>query len=228
MANDNPLADLWIDHLGLAVHDVAPVVPALRNARFKVSDPVELQGADGPMGQVSAHCIFENFYLEISAPIPGHDNHLRPILETVGPGLAIILMQCADASARQAELASAGLDAGPVNDASRAVLLETGEQTARFRWFPVTGLVENAIVAEVEHRDPETVFASELAQHPNGARQIERISMGTGFAQLGKLAIGCPHGAPKVTLDKHIEARKCTIMTDTGNDLLELCLEVCG
>lgn len=228
MASDNPLADLWIDHLGLAVHDLAPVVGAMRKAGFKVSDPVSLQGADGPLGQTSSHCVFENFYLEISAPIDGHDNHLRPILEAVGPSLAIIVMQCADAPARQAELTSAGLDAGPVNDASRAVLLQAGEAVARFRWFPINGLIDNAIIAEVEHRDADTVFARELAQHPNGTRRIERISVGRDFAPLGALAVGRPQDAPEVRLDRHIEARACTIMTGTGDDLLELCLKACA
>ncbi|MFN2098470.1 VOC family protein [Altererythrobacter sp. MF3-039] len=227
MASDNPLVDLWIDHLGLAVRDVAPVVAALRNDGLKVSDPVELRGTDGPMGQVSAHCVFENFYLEISAPIKGHDNHLWPILED-GACLGIIVMQCDDATARQAALTDAGIACGPVNDASRTVALKSGDTTARFRWFPIEGLVDRAIIAEVEHRNPETVFASELGNHANGARRVKRIAMGSDYSPLARLAVGRPDAAPEIKLDQDLPPRGCTIVTDTGTDLLKLTLEACG
>ena len=224
MTAEHQLSELWIDHLGLAVHDVAPVVAALRNAGFVVNNPVELHGESGPMGQVSAHCVFRNFYLEISAPIAGYINHLSPILAN-GSGLAIIVLRCEEASLRHDQLSGMGFKCDRVMDASRSVYLSSGEQVAHFRWFPVQGLIDHTIVGFVEHRDAHLVFAPELMRHASGARQIERIAMGPEFVALAELANGRPSAAPFVALDETATPRACALVTDTGCDLLELCLE---
>ena len=84
-----------IDHVGLVVSDIQAAVEELRRLGLKVSDPEPLLTSQGPLGQRSAHCVFENGYLEISAPIPGSGNHLEPFL-AMGEGWRILVLACDD------------------------------------------------------------------------------------------------------------------------------------
>ena len=198
---DLAFSNLWLDHVGLVVEDVAPVVAQLREAGFSVSDPVALQGENGPLGQTSAHCVFENFYLEISAPVPGSGNHLEPLLAE-GPGVKIIALGCEDADAAHAKLSESGVACGPLRDASREVMFARRRAIARFRWFAVEEGPAGAITALVEHLDPEIVFAPELSAHRNGSRRVTEVVLGEAGRSLRKLAQGKATDAPAIRIDE--------------------------
>ncbi|WFL76321.1 VOC family protein [Altererythrobacter arenosus] len=185
--------DLWsqaepfdlpvIDHVGLVVSDIEATVDELRRTGLKVSDPEPLLTSAGPLGQRSAHCVFENGYLEISAPNPGSGNHLEPFL-AMGEGWKILVFACDDCEQGRDRLQAAGIACGPVSDAARTVLLSRGSETARFRWFSLSDMVEGVLVAYVEHRDREIVFAPELTEHSNGARKLGAVLFGASARPL--------------------------------------------
>lgn len=190
-----PLAAPWIDHLGLVVADVAPVVAALREAGFLVSDPQQLQGASGPMGQVSAHCVFPNGYLEISAPLPGAGNHLEPLLAQ-GEGWRLLLFRTDDAETERQNLLQTGVRCSQIDAASRQVRLDDRELTARFRWFSVPDLIPGILTAYVEHCDPDVVFDASLCAHPNGATGLGAVLFGKEAQALSKLPGGSTKDGP--------------------------------
>lgn len=181
------LPGLAIDHVGIVVTSCEPVVALLRDRGFQVSDPRPLLGPDGPLGQTSAHCVFDNGYLEISAPDPQTGNHLLPLLAR-GEGIRILALRCGDAAGDHARLVGQGLVAGPVREASRVVELPQGAKTARFAWFPVADLLPGVLIAVVEHRDAEVVFAPAIRAHPNGANRLHDVLLGSAAAELAPLA----------------------------------------
>lgn len=182
----------------------------LSRAGLLVSDPVELAGPDGPMNQIGAHCVLENAYLEIAAPVGGKPNHLVPLLAH-GPGLRILALDSADAAADHRRLDHLGLARVAVRESSRSLELAGGPRTARFRWFaagpPVTGL----LTVIVEHLDREIVFAPELRAHPRGLTRLESVVFGQPARGLECLAqerddaphsfIDQDHGAPIAALE---------------------------
>jgi hypothetical protein len=173
-----PLADLAIDHIGIVVADLGPTLTSLRGRGFRVSDEQPLMGADGPQGQLSAHCVFANAYVEISAPIAGSGNHLEPLL-ALGAGTRILALSSRDAAADHRRLHS--LAAGPPRLANRTVRLAGGEAQARFCWFPLSDILPGTIIAVVEHLDRPIVFAPELREHPNKAARLADILFGHEF-----------------------------------------------
>ena len=203
----HPLPGIGIDHIGIVVDDVAPSVALLRDRGFLVSDPCPLEGEDGPLGQVSAHCVFANGYVEISAPIAGHDNHLVPYLAH-GPGIRILALRSNDADQSHALYARRDLAMAPVRNAARVVALGGGEARARFRWFPVANILPGVLTALVEHRDPDIVFAPELIAHPNGSRRLHDILFGPAARALSDLpTTDCrdlPTALMSVNLDRPI------------------------
>ena len=156
---------LAIDHIGIVVPDIAPVVAWLRARGFRVNDGVELIGAGRPLGQRSAHCVFANGYVEISAPHPGSGNHLEPYL-ALGQGIRILVLGSADIEADHARFAERALAAAAPAPSSRAVQLAEGERIARFRWFPLHHVVPGVLTAVMTHRDRDIVFAPNCAIIP--------------------------------------------------------------
>jgi hypothetical protein len=169
------LTALVVDHIGVVVRDLAAEVAAWRGCGFAVSDPVPLMGVDGegqpvPLGQASAHVVFENGYVELSSPDPGSGNHLEPYLAR-GEGVRILVLATADADA-----ARSSVGAPEVRSASRSVVIDGQAQTARFRWFPLPAdLMPATLSAVVEHLSPDLVFHPSLVVHPNGTRRLARI-----------------------------------------------------
>ena len=180
------LPGLAIDHIGIVVASCAPVVALLRAHGFQVSDPEPLFSADGPLGQTSAHCVFANGYLEISAPDPASDNHLLPFL-ALGEGIRILVLRSRDAKGDHARMENEGLVAGPVREASRTVRLAQGEATAGFVWFPIANLLPGVLIAMVEHRAADIVFAPALRVHPNGAQHLRDVLLGPAAAALARI-----------------------------------------
>ncbi len=169
------VTDLAVDHIGVVVHDLAAEVAAWRGCGFGVSDPVALMGVDGegrpvPLGQASAHVVFENGYVELSSPDPGSGNHLEPYLAH-GEGVRILVLATADA-----EAARLSVGAPELRSASRSVVIAGQARTARFHWFPLPAdLLPATLSAVVEQLTPDLVFHPSLVVHPNGARRLMRI-----------------------------------------------------
>ncbi len=182
-----PLSHPAIDHIGIVVHDVTPTIAWLRALGFRVSDPVALLGPDGPLGQTSAHCIFANGYVEISAPFTRSGNHLEPLLAH-GEGIRILALRSHDIAADHAQLKQTSLAAGLPRAASRQVALASDAAQARFSWFPLAEILPGVITAIVQHHDADIVFAPELACHPNGALRLADVLFGSRQPGIGEAA----------------------------------------
>ncbi len=181
------LPGLAIDHIGIVVSSCGPAVALLRDHGFQVSEPEPLMGPDGSLGQTSAHCVFANGYIEISAPDPGSANHLRPLLAR-GEGMRILVLRSGNAASDHARLLEQGLVLGPVREARRAVHLPQGIATARFQWFPIADRLPGVLIAMVEHRDADVVFAPSLRVHPNRAHTMHDVLLAPAAAALASLA----------------------------------------
>jgi hypothetical protein len=185
---------LAVDHIGVVVHDLALEIAAWRALGFSVSDPVPLMGTDGegrpvPLGQSSAHAVFENSYVELSSPVPGSGNHLERYL-AAGEGVRILVLAAADAEAARAAVARSAPDCPATRPASRAIRVAGREDIAHFVWFPLPAdVVPGVLSAVVEHRTPELVFHPSLADHPNGARRVARFLVRGATASLALPAL---------------------------------------
>lgn len=194
---------LVVDHVGLVVADVGIAVTAFRKLGFQVSDPVGLlatdaEGKTSPLGQDSAHIVFDNAYLEISAPHPGSGNHLESYL-ALGAGIRILCLASDDLAADYPSLSNTKLAGSPMLGSARAVQIGETERVARFRWCAVRpDLWPGVLVAIVEHLDRDIVFAPELRMHPNGARRLIEVAASPGEPDLGPLAAAL-HAGPAPT-----------------------------
>ena len=159
---------LAVDHIGVVVHDLGREVAAWRGLGFRVSDPV-------PLGQSSAHVVFENGYVELSSPVPGSGNHLERYL-AAGEGVRILVLAATDAAAAQRIVAATHPGCAAPRPASRAIVVGGREDVARFVWFPLpVDVVPDVLSAVVEHVTPDLVFHPSLVDHPNGARRVTRF-----------------------------------------------------
>ncbi len=171
---------LAVDHVGVVVHDLAREIAAWRDLGFRISDPVPLMGTDDmgrsvPLGQSSAHAVFENSYVELSSPVPGSGNHLERYL-AAGEGVRILVLAAADAAAARDAVARTRPDCPATRPASRAIRVEGRDEVARFVWFPLpVDVLPDVLSAVVEHRTSDLVFHPSLVDHPNGARRIARF-----------------------------------------------------
>lgn len=179
---------LAVDHIGVVVRDLAGEVARWRDQGFQVSEPVPLMGRDEagravPLGQSSAHVVFDGSYVELSSPEAGSGNHLERYL-ALGDGVRILVLAADDAGAARAAIATRWPDVAPTREAARAIKIEGREDTARFSWFPLPfDVIPGVLSAVVAHRTPELVFHPSLAAHANGARRIERfVVTGRGAA----------------------------------------------
>ena len=178
------LTGLRVDHVGLVVHDIAPAIAFLAARGFTLTAPTPLQGDAGPLGQVSAHLMLPNAYLEISAPIPGAGNHLDSYLAK-GPGLRILALASVDIARDYARLNATGLAAGAPRASARTVTLAAGPATARFEWFPLrANRWPEVLVAVVRHLTPAIAFAPELCHHRNGATRFTDLLIGGDWGAL--------------------------------------------
>lgn len=190
-----PLILHGIDHIGLALRDIEAEVAAWRGLGFIVSDPAQLfstvQGEMRPLGQISAHVVFANAYVELSAPVPGAGNHLEPFLAAAGEGVRILVHATDDIRAAHRAIG----DAPEPRLSARRVILPGGAQEARFLWFPLpVPSLPDALCAVVEHLTPGIVFHPSLWAHPNGFRSVQHL------VARGQGALHPPAGLPPASL----------------------------
>jgi catechol 2,3-dioxygenase-like lactoylglutathione lyase family enzyme len=164
-----------IDHIGLVGRAIDPMLAAYRRLGFKVTAPAELMqpGPDGapvPLGQVSAHAIFPDTYIELTAVLsPGQGNHLDNWLDR-HEGLHILAFRSDDAETSWNELAAHGVVMPPMRAATREVNAGGKRGTADFKWYQLPdSIVTEGFACVVEHLTPELVFLEAMTDHPNGA-----------------------------------------------------------
>lgn len=163
---------LPVDHVGVLTRSLPDTVKAWRALGFTVSEPARLETGGGPARQDSAHVIFEHGYIELTAVSGDDPAHHLARWRGAPPGARLLLLRTGDAEREAARLRAAGLDAGPVHDASRRLTYGDGGRV-RFRWFGVEGTgIPGTLTAYVEHRDAERVFDPGAARHENTARDL--------------------------------------------------------
>jgi catechol 2,3-dioxygenase-like lactoylglutathione lyase family enzyme len=174
-------SETTIDHIGLVGRDIAAMVATFRGLGFTVTDPVPLTQPDPdgnpvPLGQLSAHVIFPDTYLELTAvEKPGQGNHLDTWLAK-HEGLHILALRSRDAQASWDNFAKFGVVMPPMRHASRAVDAGGAKGIADFKWFQVPESISSeGFTCVVEHLTPELVFIPAMAAHANGATGLRGV-----------------------------------------------------
>ncbi|MBL8644469.1 MAG: VOC family protein [Rhodospirillaceae bacterium] len=174
-------SETTIDHIGLVGRDIHAMVATFRNMGFLVTDPAPLTqpGPDGepvPLGQLSAHVIFPDSYLELTAiEHPGQGNHLDPWLAR-HEGLHIVAFRTADAKQSWDDLAAYGVVMPPLRAASREVNAGGVTGIADFKWFQIPeSIAREGFACVVEHQTPELVFIKSMMGHENGATGLRGV-----------------------------------------------------
>lgn len=171
---------LQIDHVGLLGPAISDLVEEFGRLGFVTVGPTELQavdetGARTGLGQFSAHVMFDQNYIELTAvekPTPAH--HLAHFLHPPW-GMRLLLPACDDIQAAHAACCDNGLNPYPVQTATRS-LSYAEDATARFHWFSLPSAEwPDTMLAYVEHLTPELVFDERVSRHPNDARGIARL-----------------------------------------------------
>jgi len=181
MATRIQSSETTIDHIGLVGRDIAHMVATFRGLGFTVTDPVPLTqpGPDGdpvPLGQVSAHVIFPDTYLELTSVLnPGQGSHLDKWIEK-HDGLHVLAFHTENAKQSWDDLASFGLVMSPIRHASRDVKAGGVTGIADFKWFQIPeSIAREGFVCVVEHLTPELAFIPSMTRHDNGATGLRGV-----------------------------------------------------
>jgi len=172
-------ADFALDHAGFAARRVDGLCRQLRDAGFAPTVPQALLGRDATgqavdLGQRSAHCVFRQTYLEITATCAAA-NHLQPFLSRY-EGLHILALRAAEIDRVRARLVTAGFAPSPVQVATRHIAYGERHGEARFRWFMLPAIVmPEALVCIVENLSPELIYQAAAGQHPNGTTDLRAV-----------------------------------------------------
>lgn len=168
-----------LDHLGWLGPDLQRLVAVFQGLGFRVLGPVPLQSgaARHPDAQWSAHVMFRDTYLELtalSADAVGHPLHRW---RAEPPAVRLVLLRAYDAAAEHARLAATGWQLSEVQHAERR-LAYGAQGVARFRWF---GLREEpwpgTLLAWVEHLDRAALFDPDVTVQPNTVYAIEAVHL---------------------------------------------------
>ncbi len=185
--SDSVSGRILLDHVGFASRALSPQLEAFRRAGFAPTDPRPLLGHDPrtgesvPLGQDSAHLVFEHGYVELTAvPDPATGNHLEPFLARY-EGLHILALHADDLSGVHARLAAAGWPVTAIAPAQRAIEYGDHHGTARFEWFMVAPeAVDAGLVCVMRGLTPELVYQPAVQSHPNTARALREVVIATG------------------------------------------------
>lgn len=160
---------------------IAPMVAAYRKLGFTVSEPVPLVqpnpgGEPVPLGQVSAHIIFADTYIELTAVLaPGSGNHLDQFLARHA-GLHILAFRSEDAAKAWRDLHAQGLTMPALRAAARDVDMAGARGVANFKWFQLPeSIVSEGFACVVQHLTPELVFIGGMNTHANGATGLRAV-----------------------------------------------------
>jgi catechol 2,3-dioxygenase-like lactoylglutathione lyase family enzyme len=171
-----------LDHVGLVAPGLDALVARYRALGFAPTEPRPLlrfdaaTGASLPIGQSSAHAVFESGYVELTQ-IDGasRDHHLAP---WVGRhfGLHILALGADDIAAAHERCTSAGVPVRAAARASRAIEYGSRQGEARFEWFMLEPAASpEGLLCLVRHETPGLVHQREVESHPNGAVALEGV-----------------------------------------------------
>ena len=183
---------LPLDHVGWLVDDLDAERHGLAQLGFTVTSPGTLKTGNAgtraaDVGQWSAHVMFQDTYLELTAVAAGaRPAHLAPYLDR--GGLVILALRVTDAQAARTTLDEVGLTVTASAYSERPITYpEPAQQgTARFRWFMcVAEQFPQLLVCCVEHVTPELVFQPTVVSHDvhvNGLRSVFLFDPGAATA----------------------------------------------
>ena len=174
------MVSLRIDHIGLLGPSVQALVQECQALGFSVIGPVELTAEDEDgnsvsLGQRSAHVMFSDDYIELTAVHDATaDHHLAQFLKPPW-GIRLLLLACDDIGEAHTIAGRRELDPGTVQTATRKVTYGN-RAAARFRWFGLPPAAwSDVLVAFVQHQTHDLVFDASVSRHPNGALGIARL-----------------------------------------------------
>ncbi len=178
------MPSLFLDHVGFAARAIEPLIESFTAHGFAPTEPRPLLGRDPDtgepvdLGQTSAHLVFENSYVELTAvPDERSGNHLEPWLSE-GGGLVILAFGTDDIDGLHARMRADGFEVSPVNHASRSIEYGSLNGEANFRWFMLPGAeTPEALVCFVENQSRELVFQPEVMRHPNGCSDVVGVEL---------------------------------------------------
>ncbi len=174
-------SETTIDHVGIVGRDIHQMVATFRSLGFTVTEPAALTQPDAkgnpvPLGQLSAHVIFPDTYLELTAvENPGQGNHLDNWLAK-HEGLHILAFRAESAQQAWVDFEKFGVVMPPMRHASRNVNAGGARGIADFNWFQIPeSIVIEGFACVVEHLTPELVFIPAMTNHQNGATGLRGV-----------------------------------------------------
>ena len=202
-----------LDHAGYGVRDLHATIDLFKRLGFSPTKEKKLMTRDPdsggfrPLGQLSAHLVFEKGYLELSAPT-SRDNHLIPLIERY-PGIHILALAAENVEEQRRYCRKWYRDLTPVRQASRNIEYGKNHGIARFKWFPLPADVfSEGIVCSVEHLTRDLVFQREVLCHPNKVCALAGIYLCARNPALMKKKYEpfskSEHGLPHVHEDGHL------------------------
>jgi catechol 2,3-dioxygenase-like lactoylglutathione lyase family enzyme len=193
-----------LDHVGLVAPELDALVARYRALGFSPTEPRPLlrfdpaTGASLPIGQSSAHVVFESGYVELTQiDSASSDHHLAPWVHRHF-GLHILALGVDDITAAHERCTSAGVPVRAPARASRAVEYGSRHGEARFEWFMLEPAASpEGLLCLVRHETPGLVHQREVESHPNGAVALEGVYIVTvepqGVERLLAIVAGARH-----------------------------------
>jgi len=171
---------LQIDHIGFLAPSIEKIVTEFRVLGFSIAGPTELTAIDHSgnrhgLGQFSAHVMFENDYIELTAvESPSPEHHLAHFLQPPW-GIRLLLLTSDDIDHVHDDCKARHLNPTDIQSAARRIDYKEDAE-AKFRWFGLPALDwPDAMVAYVQHMTRELVFDTSISKHANGAKALTRL-----------------------------------------------------
>lgn len=176
------ILNIPIDHVGFGVNDLHACIELFKDLGFMPTPAIELMGSDPetgtvqPLGQSSAHIMFEKGYIELSSPNT-QDNHLVSLIEK-HQGLHILAL-ATDNIAQQHAVSKGNIShLNPIQAASRDIGYGKEHGQAHFKWFPLPHEdFPEGIVCFVEHQSRQLVFQEAVLQHQNTSFALTGVTL---------------------------------------------------
>jgi hypothetical protein len=165
-----------VDHLVWVVRDLEIVGSAMERLGFDVM-PIMRHARIGTSNRIiQLHDNYLEFVAEIECSPKFLADRLMPRLELEN-GLAMVSVTSSDLQADHDELTKAGIETAPILNATRAVPLKDGSETATqsssfYTWNP---LGSSMSFFRSQHMKPEAIWIPEYQSHPNGAQTVDAL-----------------------------------------------------
>ena len=171
-----------LDHAGFVGRDMTRMRAAFTRLGFSPTEPRALSrleaGRSVPLGQSSAHIVFGDTYLELSAVETDSPTHHLAGYAGRYEGLHILALRDAELQAAHAAAARVGAAPMPIAEAAREVDYGAGSRPglARFEWFALPQADSpEGLTCLMRHLTPELVFQPAVQRHANGALALDAV-----------------------------------------------------